>query len=96
MFGEIKQRWDFARALAKDRRGSGSFGSAGAIIGIVIAVYIMANTLPEAIVDLSNETAYSGAGTAVIAIATVVLPILVLFACALYILPSELKSKVGL
>lgn len=55
----------------------------------------MANTLPEAIVDLSNSTAYTGAGTAVIAIATVVLPILVLFACVLYILPSEIKAKVG-
>lgn len=78
------------------KSGGSSFGSAGSIIGIVVAVYIMANTLPEAIVDLSNETSYVGAGTAVIAIATVVLPILVLFACVLYILPTEIKSKVGL
>lgn len=63
---------------------------------IVMAVYVMAYTMPDALVALSNSTAYSGAGTAVINIATVVLPIMVLFAAILYILPSELKSKVGL
>lgn len=95
MFEKILLRWRLARLVAS-QRGASSFGAVGGIIGIVIAVYVMANTLPEAIIQLSNETAYAGAPTAVTAIATVVLSILVVFACAMYLLPEEVKSKVGL
>jgi len=82
--------------IVADMKAEGSFGSTGAIIGIVLAVYVMAYTFPDAIVALSNTSAYSGAGTAVTNIATVVLPIMVLFACVLYLLPKEIKSKIGM
>lgn len=71
-------------------------GSAGYIIMLVLTLYIMAYTLPDAMVALSNATAYSGAGTAVINVATIVLPIMVIFAIVLKILPSEIKAKIGL
>ena len=77
-------------------RGAAGLGAAGAIIGLVLAVYVMAYTLPDAIIALANVTAYGTVSSAIINIATVVLPILVLFACILYILPTEIKSKVGL
>ena len=56
----------------------------------------MAYTLPDALVAMSCSTSYVGAGDAIINIATVVLPILIVFACVLYILPAEIKAKVGL
>ena len=81
----------------KDNVKASGFGTAGSVIGLVLAVYVMAYTLPDAIIALSNATAYgTGVSTAIINIATIVVPILVLFACVLYILPSEIKSKVGL
>ena len=92
---QLKTQWAFAKFIA-NQRGAGSFGTAGSIIGIVLAVYIMAYTLPDAIVAMSCSTSYAGAGTAVLNIATIVLPILIVFACVLYILPSEIKTKVGL
>lgn len=95
----IKERFEFMLVIYRDVKASsngGGFGSAGAIIGIVLAVYVMAYTFPDAIVELSNATKYSGAGTAVKNIATVVLPIMVLFACVLYLLPREIKTKIGL
>lgn len=83
------------RQFLEDKRAS-SFGSAGAIIGIVLAVYVMAYTLPDAMVAMACQTSYAGSGDAVINIATVVLPIMIVFACVLILLPSEIKSKVGL
>lgn len=80
----------------RDVKAESSWGSSGAIIGIVLAVYVMAYTFPDAIVALSNTTAYTGAGTAVINIATIVLPIMILFACVMYLLPPAVKSKVGM
>lgn len=71
-------------------------GAAGYVIMLVLTLYIMAYTLPDALVALSNDTAYAGAGTAVINIATIVLPIMVIFAIVLKILPTEIKTKIGL
>ena len=70
--------------------------SAGYIIMLVLTLYIMAYTMPDALVALSNATAYEGAGTAVINVATIVLPIMVIFAIVLKILPKEIKAKIGL
>ena len=86
----------FQRFKANIKAEGGGFGSAGSIIGIVLAVYVMAYTLPDAIVALANATAYGGSSQAIINIATIVLPILVLFACVMYILPSNIKAKIGL
>ena len=77
-------------------KASAGLGAAGSIIGLVLAVYVMAYTLPDALIALANATAYGSISSAIINIATIVLPILVLFACVLYILPSEIKAKVGL
>jgi len=82
--------------LKMNIKGGSSMGSAGAIVGLVLAVYVMAYTLPDALVAMSCQTSYSGAGTAVINIATIVAPILIVFGCILYLLPSEIKTKVGL
>ena len=71
-------------------------GSAGYVIMLVLTLYVMAYTLPDAMVALSNATAYAGAGTAVINVATIVLPIMIIFAIVLKILPSEIKAKIGL
>jgi len=88
---KIRQRIE---DFVNDKRADGS--SAGYIIMLVLTLYIMAYTLPDAMVALSNDTAYAGAGTAVINVATIVLPIMVIFAIVLKILPSEIKAKIGL
>lgn len=53
------------------------------IIGIIVALFIAGSMLPTAIVQVSNETAYSGADANVITIATVVLPLLAIVGIAL-------------
>ena len=90
---KIRQRIE---DFVNDKRADNSGSSAGYIIMLVLTLYIMAYTLPDAMVALSNTTAYSGAGTAVINVATIVLPIMVIFAIVLKILPAEIKSKIGL
>jgi len=71
-------------------------GVAGYIIGVVLALYITAYTLPEAIVALTNATNWSGAPTAVITLGTTVLAIIVILGIAIRFMPSEIKSKVGI
>lgn len=82
--------------IFRNLKGAGTVGSAGAIIGLVLALYVMAYTLPDAIGDLSSETGYEIVSDAVVNIATVVLPIMVMFACILILLPTEVKTKIGL
>ena len=73
-----------------------SKGVVGWIVGLVMVMFLMAYTMPEALIALTNSTAYGDTSTAVISIFTIVLPILVAFAIVIKILPSEVKSKVGL
>jgi len=73
-----------------------SKGVVGWIVGLVMVMFLMAYTMPEALIALTNSTAYGDTPTAVISIFTIVLPILVAFAIVIKILPSEVKSKVGL
>ena len=80
--------------FVNDKRADTS--SAGYIIMLVLTIYVMAYTLPDAMVALSNATAYQGAGTAVINITTIVLPIMIIFAIVLKILPPEVKAKIGM
>ena len=62
-----------------------------------MAMYVMAYTLPDAISELSNQTGYTAdVSDAVKNIATIILPIMVVFACVMFILPSEVKQKIGL
>lgn len=70
--------------------------TAGYVIMLVLTLYVMAYTLPDAFVNITNATAYGDTPTAVINIMTIVLPIMVVFAIILKILPAEVKSKIGL
>lgn len=74
----------------------GATSVAGYIIGIVLAIYITAYTLPEAVVALTCSTSWSGAPTAVITLGTTVLSIIVILGIAIKFMPQEIKSKVGL
>lgn len=76
-------------------RASGG-NTAGYVIMLVLTMYVMAYTLPDAFVNLTNATAYGDTPTAVISLVTVVLPIMIVFAIVLKILPTEVKSKIGL
>lgn len=71
-------------------------GTAGYIIGVVLALYIAAYTLPEAMVALTNATAWAGAPTAVITLGTTVLAIIVILGIAIRFMPAEIKSKMGI
>jgi len=68
----------------------------GWIIGLVMAVYVIANTMPDALIDLTNATAYGDTPTAVVSIFTIVVPILIAFAIVIKILPGSVREKVGL
>lgn len=57
--------------------------SAVNVVMIVVGAYIAGVLLPTAIVAMSNATAYSGADSTVITIATVLLPIIVIVGLAL-------------
>lgn len=70
--------------------------TAGYVIMLVLTMYVMAYTMPDAFVALTNSTAYGDTPTAVISIVTIVLPIMIVFAIVLKILPAEVKSKIGL
>lgn len=69
----------FFGVFARARRGISAVG----IIMVIISAYIAGILLPTAIVALSNATAYTGADSNVITIATVLLPILVIIGLAL-------------
>lgn len=57
--------------------------SAVGVVLTIVAAYVAGILLPTAIVALSNSTAYSGADSNVVVIATVLLPILVIVGLAL-------------
>ena len=84
------------KKLRENIRAEGSGGTAGYVIMLVLTIYVMAYTLPDAFVNLTNATAYGTTPSAVINIITIVLPIMIVFAIVLKILPSEVKSKIGL
>jgi len=76
-------------------------GVAGYIIGVVLAIYITAYTVPEAIVALTNTTGgnqsqWYGAPTAVVTLATVVLAIIIILGIAIKFMPEEIKKTVGI
>lgn len=56
------------------------------LVGIIVALTVAGAMLPTAIVALSNSTAYTGADSSVITIATVVLPMLAIVAISLLVL----------
>lgn len=75
---------DMASATGKsqlwaNRKGVSTVG----IIMVIVGAYMAGILLPTAIVAMSNATAYSGADSSVITIATVLLPILVIIGLAL-------------
>lgn len=59
-----------------------------AIIGLSVGAYVMASVLPGAIVDLTNETLWTGAPAVVITLGTVVLGIIAVVAAILILLRS--------
>lgn len=70
------------KKLIKDKRAE----LTNKIVGIIVALTVAGAMLPTAIVSLSNETAYTGANSTVITIATVVLPMLAIVGIALMVL----------
>lgn len=66
------------------------------IVELCISVFVAAYLLPPAIAAIVNATSYGDANPAVITIATVLFPILVVVAIALLLMPDEIKSKVHL
>lgn len=66
-------------AFARSRRAVSAVG----IVMMIVGAYIAGILLPTAIVALSNATAYSGANSNVITIATVLLPIIIIIGLAL-------------
>lgn len=84
------------KKLRENVRASSGAGTAGYVIMLVLTMYVMAYTLPDAFVNLTNDTAYGDTPTAVISIITIVMPIMIVFAIILKILPQEIKSKIGL
>lgn len=71
-------------------------GVAGYIIGVVLALYVTAYTLPEAIAALVNGTTWSGVPTPIVTLGTTVLAIIVILGIAIEFMPEEIKSKMGL
>lgn len=65
------------------------------VIELCIAVFAVAYLMPQAFVAIASAN-LSGVNTAVATIFTVLLPILVVLGLALALMPSELKSKVGI
>jgi hypothetical protein len=71
---------NFKKSVAKfneDVKASGRV-MAGGVIGLVVDVYVIAYTMPNALTALTNGSAWATTGSAVIALGTVVLPIVVI------------------
>ena len=74
---------------------AGGNSIAGMIIGIAIALYVAAYTLPDAFVALTCSTSWAGAPTAVTTLGTTVLAIVVIAGIMIKFMPAEIKSKAG-
>lgn len=68
---------------------------AGTIIGIAISLYVAAYTLPDAFVQLTCSTNWSGAPTSVTTLGTTVLAIVVIAAIMIKFMPDEIKERAG-
>lgn len=75
------------RKFKADLKASGKI-MAGAVLGLVIDIYIIAYTMPDALTAMANGTAWVNTGTAVSTLATVVMPIVVIGGLIYMILKS--------
>lgn len=64
-------------SFRRDRRGVSGMQILTAVIGIVVAITVVVNLLPEAMIDMSNETIWEGADPAVVSLLTLIVPIVI-------------------
>jgi len=76
------------RRLLADRRGAGALNLIGGFIGLCIAGYVFAYTVPPALILIGTASTWTNAGSAVTALGQIVVPIVFIAGCIFMILKA--------
>ena len=71
-------------------------GVAGYILTIVIALYLVAYTVPPAVATLLNESNWEGVPAYLVTLGGTVTAIVVIFGIMIALMPTNIKQKIGL
>jgi len=71
-------------------------GIAGYILTIVIALYLTAYTVPQAIATLLNASNWEGVPAYLVTLGGTVTAIVVVFGIMIALMPESIKSNIGL